>query len=304
MNKIAIAIHGGAEDKDPFVEEHAEEYKEGLIRAIEQGYQVLKKGGSAMDAVEAAVVSLEDNPLFNAGRGSALNARGEAEMDAAIMCGKTLRAGAVSMVCNVKNPISLARIIIDRTDHVFLSGYGALDLAKDENITLETDSYFITDYQFAAFQESRDLKHIQKLLQKKLHGTVGAVALDKKGNIASATSTGGTPNSLPGRIGDSCVIGSGCYANNKTCAVSGTGTGEHLIRATVASAVSFITELQNKSLQEACDEVIHQRLKFFKDAEVGVISVNTHGEIGIAFNTELMKRAWIGLDGKLEVHIK
>ncbi|KTD17693.1 isoaspartyl peptidase/L-asparaginase family protein [Legionella jordanis] len=302
MSKIAIAIHAGAENENSFVEENPQIHKQGLEAAVKRGYEVLRRGGSALKAVEEAVICLEDNPLFNAGRGSALNARGEVEMDAAIMCGKTAKAGAVSMARNVKNPITLARMVMNDSKHVFLSGYGALHFANMEDLVLEPESYFITEQQFKAFLESRDSQDLQQFLRKKYHGTVGAVALDKEGNLASATSTGGTPNCLPGRIGDSCVIGAGCYAHNPTCAVSATGEGEFLITGVVASAVSFIKELLNKNLQEACDEVIHKRNP--KTFEMGLISVSQEGHIGISFNTKLMKRAWIDVDGHLHVKIK
>lgn len=244
---------------------------------------------------------LEDNPLFNAGRGSALNCKGEVEMDASIMNGKNLKAGAVSMVRNVKNPVSLARIIMNKTKHVLLSGYGALEIAKNEGIHFETDSYFVTEYQQALFKKYSKHETVQQILEKKIYGTVGAVALDKRGNLAAATSTGGTSNCLPGRVGDSCVIGAGCYANNKTCAVSGTGEGEYLIREVVAHTISIMIEF-NMSLQDACDHVIHIRNKRYK-GHMGVISVNAKGEVGIAYNTKIMKRAWKSSDEDLQVKI-
>lgn len=301
MKKIAIAVHGGAGDLSPYLKKNIKENEEGLDEAVCAGYKILNHGGSALDAVEAAVKFLEDNPLFNAGRGSALNCKGEVEMDASIMNGKNLKAGAVSMVRSVKNPISLARIIMNKTKHVLLSGYGALELAKNENIYLETDSYFITEYQQEQFKKMSKHETVQQILEKKIYGTVGAVALDKKGNLAAATSTGGTSNCLPGRIGDSCIIGAGCYANNKTCAVSGTGEGEYLIRGVVAHTISMMIEY-NMSLQEACHHVIHTRNKQHK-GHIGVISVNPLGEIGISFNTKIMKRAWKSSDEELQIKI-
>lgn len=301
MKKIAIAIHGGAGHPTHYTMDHIKENEEGLACAAEKGYDILKKGGSSLDAVEEAVKVLEDNPHFNAGKGSCLNCRGEVEMDASIMDGKTLKAGAVSMVRYVKNPIVLARAVMHKTHHVFLSGYGALEIAQNENIYLEADSYFITEHQYAAFKEANNHENLQQILEKKILGTVGAVALDMKGNVAAATSTGGTSNCLPGRIGDSCVIGAGCYANNESCAVSGTGEGEYLITGVVAHTIALMVE-NKMPLQEACDHVLHLRNKKVKQ-DIGVISINRAGDIGIAFNTSAMKRAWIGLDKKLHVQI-
>lgn len=301
MKKIAIAVHGGAGDPSSFLQDHIKENEEGLAEATEAAYDILNKNGSALDAVEAAVKILEDNPFFNAGKGSALNCAGEVEMDASIMDGNTLMAGAVSMVRSVKNPIVLARIIMHKTRHVFLSGYGALALAQNEGIYLEPDSYFITEHQQEEFQRLSKHETVQEIMEKKIYGTVGAVALDKEGNIASATSTGGTSNCLPGRIGDSCIIGGGCYANNLTCAVSGTGEGEYLIRGVVAHTIAMMVEF-NMPLQEACEHVIHHRNGHHK-GHIGVISVNKKGNVGISFNTQAMKRAWKSTDEALQVKI-
>ncbi|WP_419418595.1 isoaspartyl peptidase/L-asparaginase family protein [Legionella sp. D16C41] len=298
--KIAFAVHGGASESSPFLKKNKKATEEDLAKACQKGYDILKQGGSALDAVEAAVKIMEDSHYFNAGRGSALNCAGEVEMDASIMDGKELKAGAVSMVREVKNPISLARLIMTKTKHVLLSGYGALDFAKKEGLTLKPYSYFVTTHQYEEYERLNSEETYEDLLTKKSTGTVGAVALDSQGNLAAATSTGGTSNSLPGRIGDSCVIGAGCYANNKTCAVSGTGEGEYLITGVIAHTISMLTEL-NLPLQEICEQVLHKRNK--NCGEIGVISINQQGDIGIAFNTEIMKRAWIDLNGKLHVKI-
>ncbi|TAL64467.1 MAG: isoaspartyl peptidase/L-asparaginase [Legionella sp.] len=302
MKKIAIVVHGGAGNLTPYLKKNIKEQEEGLAAAVLEAYQLLEKGGSALDAVEKAVKILEDHPLFNAGRGSALNCRGEVEMDASIMNGKNLQAGAVSMVRKVKNPISLARVIMNKTKHVFLSGYGALELAEEAGLILKPESYFITDYQQQQFEKYSQKETRQKIISKKIHGTVGAVALDKKGNLAAATSTGGTTNCLAGRIGDSCVIGAGCYADNKTCAVSGTGQGEYFIQGVVAHTIAMMCELKQMSLQEACNEVIHQRNKHHK-GHMGVIAVSPDGEIGISFNSKTMKRAWKSSNEELQVKI-
>ncbi|AEI50604.1 isoaspartyl peptidase/L-asparaginase family protein [Runella slithyformis] len=299
---IAMAVHGGAGPDSDFIKQHKAEHEEGLKKALTAGYGVLEKGGTALDAVEAAVCSLEDNEFFNAGRGSAINHKGEVEMDASIMDGKTKKAGAVSMVKNVKNPITLAKFIMNNTHHVLLSGNGALEFAKAEDIALETDAYFISSHQYDLFLEERDTQSIQELLKQRVHGTVGAVAVDTKGNVAAATSTGGTTNSLDGRIGDSCIIGAGCFADNATCAVSGTGDGEYLITGVVAHAISEALRYTQCSLQEACDLVIQEYHKATK-GNMGVISVNARGEIGISFNSQRMHRAWQSETHPLQVRI-
>lgn len=291
MKNISIAVHGGAGEDSEFIRSHQSGYKTGLEEAVNAGYKILKGGGSAADAVENAVRFLEDNPLFNSGRGSALNNMGEIEMDASIMDGRKMNAGAVSMVRNVKNPVTLARFIMENTSHVFLSGQGALEIAKEEDLELEVDSYFITDQQVEEFIKSRKQDDYNAIMRKRIHGTVGAVARDKAGNLAAATSTGGTPNCLNGRIGDSCVIGAGCYANNSSCAVSGTGDGEILISNVIAHSIAFYMELKNCSVQEACDYVIHQRNKN-AEGDIGVIAIDVKGNLGISFNSERMHRAW------------
>jgi L-asparaginase / beta-aspartyl-peptidase len=302
MNNIAMAIHGGASSSSAYLRKNLKEYEKGLNDAILSGYKILKRGGSSLDAVEVSVKHLEDNPLFNAGRGSALNCQGEVEMDASIMDGRSLKAGAVAMVRSVKNPVSLARNVMTKTKHVFLSGYGALDFAKTREICLEPDAYFITDYQYKEFLKTNKYDTLEKILEKKIHGTVGAVALDRKGNLAAATSTGGTTNCLPGRIGDSCIIGAGCYANNKSCAVSGTGSGEILITHVVAHNIAMLLKLKKYPLQKSCDYVI-SRAKHPKDQGIGVISVDPKGNVGISFNTQIMKRAWITPKGELFIKI-
>jgi beta-aspartyl-peptidase (threonine type) len=300
MHNFAIAIHGGAGEDSPFIKENYSGYEQGLKEAIEAGQAVLKNKGTAMDAVSAAVCTLENNPLFNAGRGSALNHEGKTEMDAAVMNGQDLKAGAVAMVTGVKNPVVLARAVMEKTSHVLLAGPGATEFARSIDMPLEEESYFITQHQLdelnSARQESED-----SLLQKPVRGTVGAVAMDMFGNVAAATSTGGTSNSLPGRIGDSCMIGAGCYASNNTCAVSGTGDGEFLIRGVTAHSIAMLMEARGCSVQQACDEVVHQRS--IPGGDIGVIAVTAAGEIGISFNSERMHRAWSNGDGDLTIKI-
>ena len=290
-NRIALAIHGGAGPDSDYIKENTSGYERGLREALEAGYRLLEQGGSAVDAVEAAVRQMEDNLLFNAGRGSAINIKGEVEMDASIMDGQNNKAGAVSMVRNVRHPVTLARLIMGHTHHVMLSGNGALEFARDKNIELETEGYFISPHQYNLYMEERDTRSMTELLKKRIHGTVGAVALDRDGNLAAATSTGGTTNCMAGRIGDSCIIGAGCYANNQTCAVSGTGDGEFLMTGVIAHAISSAIEYTGCSLQQACDHVIHEKNKE-TEGDIGVIGVNVAGEFGISFNSARMHRAW------------
>src|ERR1044071_4501315 len=271
MKKYTIVIHGGAgtivkEDMTPELEKA---YLEGLKDALHAGYGVLEQGGSAVNAVKAAVVSLEDNVLFNAGRGSVFTKKGLQEMDAAIMDGQNREAGAVAGVRSVRNPIELAAEVMLHSDHVFLSGKGANDFAIKQGIKLEPDEYFFSQFRYDQWKAMRDsdnysLDHthrdIDELMKNKKFGTVGAVACDSEGNIAAATSTGGMTNKKYGRIGDTPVIGSGTYANNKTCAISCTGHGEVFIRAVAAYDVSCLMEYKSMTSQQACEEVVLKKL--------------------------------------------
>jgi len=300
MKKIAIAVHGGACSDSDFHKAHRTDMERGMGRAAFIGYKILEEGGSAIDAVQAAVLTLEDDPLFNSGKGSALNHSGEVEMDATIMDGNGRKAGAVSMVKQIRNPIILARAVMDHTKHVLVSGYGAMELAKILGIRKEDPSYFKTRHQIEAFRKAIKRETTKTLLGKRIKGTVGSVAADRNGHLASATSTGGTVNCLPGRLGDSCIIGAGCYANDRTCAVAATGDGEYIITGTIAGAISERVKLLKVSLQEACDYIVHKENKHIH-GDLGVISVNSNGEFGIAFNSDLMHRAWIAEDGKLQI---
>lgn len=304
MAKIALLIHAGAGSLDHFLKNNIKLHEQGLKNALDIGYKELKNGKSAEDVVELAVKILEDNPLFNAGKGSALNSNGEVEMDGAIMNGKTLKAGACSAVKYVKNPVSLARIIMNNTKHVFLTAKGAMDFAKANNLIFESEEYFITEQQLHMLNESKQellKKTTTEQQSKKKHGTVGAVALDKNGDLCAATSTGGIDNSLPGRVGDSCIIGAGCYADNNTCALSATGIGENIIKGVMSHTISMCVE-NGMELQEACDYVVFKRNpQIFK--ELGVIGLNRRGEIAIAFNTPVMKRAYISSDNEAVIKI-
>ena len=295
MNKIALALHGGAGTlvKGMMTPEKEKSYKTALRLALSKGYESLKAGKSAVDAVEITVKALEDSPLFNAGKGSVFTAKETHEMDAAIMDGKNLEAGAVSLISGIKNPIQLARDVMEKSDHVFLASDGAIEFAKSLDYTLEPTSYFYDEFRHQQWLDIKDsdtfqLDHASKKDSK--FGTVGAVACDMEGNIAAATSTGGMTNKKFGRIGDSPVIGSGNYANNLTCAVSCTGSGEYFLRAVVAYDVSCLMEFKGLSLEEATNEVVHHRLPKI-GGDGGLIAVDRQGNISMPFNTEGMYRA-------------
>jgi len=297
MAKLAIAVHGGAGPDSEFIKKNVKGYDKGLKDALNAGYRVLEEGGTALDAVEAAVRSLEDNPLFNAGRGSALNERAEVEMDASIMNGKDRKCGAVSILKNVKNPISLARAIMEKTSHIYLADMGALEFAQKVGLEVMPEAYFITDHAYEQYvsalkESSNSMQEAGEYqVKRKTHGTVGAVAVDKDGNVAAATSTGGTENKVPGRVGDSALIGVGSYANNNTCAVSSTGDGEVLMRNVMAFHVSSLMQYKDMSLKKACQYLMHQELK---DAEgdMGIIAVDPKGNIAMEFNSERMHRGY------------
>lgn len=295
MKNIAIAIHGGAGTitRASLTPEQEKAYKAALQEAVEEGHRLLQEGKSALDAVELAVVLLEDNPLFNAGRGSVFTKEGKHEMDAAIMCGRTLEAGAVAGVQGVRNPIALSRAVMQHSDHVLLSGNGAEEFARNHSIPFAPESYFFNSFRYRQWSEVRDsdefmLDHTEQFDEK--FGTVGAVAVDKDGNVAAATSTGGMTNKRYRRIGDSPIIGAGTYANNHTCAISCTGHGEFFMRAVVAYDISCLIEYKGYSLQQACDEVVLHKLVQF-GGEGGLIAVNAAGEVALPFNSEGMYRA-------------
>ena len=300
MQKISLAIHGGAgtilkEDMTPELESA---YINGLQSALDAGYAVLEEGGSAVNAVKAAIVVLEDNLLFNAGRGSVFTKKGLQEMDAAIMDGKNLTAGSVAGVRNVRNPIELAHEVMLNSNHVFLSGKGANDFAIRQGIKLEPDEYFFSQFRYDQWKEIRDSdnysldhthKGVDELMKDKKFGTVGAAACDINGNIAGATSTGGMTNKKYGRIGDSPLIGAGTYANNNTCAISCTGHGEPFICAVAAYDVSCLMEYRGMGLQEAMNEVVNVKLVRM-EGEGGMIGVDGAGETAMIFNSAGMYR--------------
>lgn len=305
--KYSIAIHGGAGTliKGLMTPQKEEQYKTALEDALEGGFVVLEKGGNSIDAVEAAVKKLEDSPLFNAGKGSVFTNNGTHEMDAAIMDGKNLSAGAVSLITGIKNPVSLARDVMEKSNHVFLAGNGAMRFADSLGHRREAPEYFYDEFRYRQWQEIKDsdffqLDHSDKKDSK--FGTVGAVACDSKGNIAAATSTGGMTNKRWGRVGDSPIIGAGNYANNKTCAVSCTGSGEFFIRGVVAYDVSCLMEYKGMALEEAASEVINKRILEI-GGDGGLIAVDSKGNIAMPFNTEGMYRAFKTSEGNKKVLI-
>jgi beta-aspartyl-peptidase (threonine type) len=293
MKNISIAIHGGAGTilKSSMTPEKELAYSQALQLALDTGYEALESGKTATDAVEIAVCALEDSPLFNAGKGSVFTAEGTHEMDASIMEGSTLAAGAVSSITGVKNPVHLARLVMEQSDHVFLSGAGAEKFGRNLQCEFQDPAYFFDAFRYEQWQEIKGTDTIQLDHSDKEHkfGTVGAVALDAEGNLAAATSTGGMTNKMYGRIGDSPMIGAGNYANNATCAVSCTGSGEYFIRGVVAYDVSCLMEYKGLSLQEACQLVIHTRLPKI-GGDGGLIAVDGQGNVVLEFNTEGMYR--------------
>lgn len=290
---IRLAIHGGAGTilRSSMTAELQKQYEQGLHDALQAGYSVLQGGGSAVDAVQAAVVSLEDFPMFNAGRGSVFNNAGGHEMDASIMDGKNIVAGAVSGIRNVKNPVLLARTIMDKSEHVLLCGQGAEQFAKQQGLQFEDDTYFYVQHRYEQWQQALKEDSISLDHNDKKFGTVGAVALDENGNLAAATSTGGMTNKKFGRMGDSPIIGAGTYANNNTCAISCTGHGELFIRAVVAYDISCLMEYKGLSLREACDVVVHDKLVKIQ-GEGGLVALDKHGNIELPFNSEGMYRGY------------
>ena len=307
MNRTAIAIHGGAGAASHFIKKYEQDYKNSLSTIVRAGRKMLEDGCTAIEAVAGTARLLEDNPLFNAGKGAALNARGQVSMDAAIMNGATLKAGAVAGQDQIKNPVALAQAVMEHTPHVLMNGDGLNILRKFKGWDIVSKSYFMTAHQI---QEYLDLKKdsranndnsVPHLNARERHGTVGCVALDCYGDLAAATSTGGASYCIPGRISDSCIIGAGCYANNKTCAVSVTGDGEYLMTRLAAHTVSMAMELADMPLQQACEYAIAKYPS--DDCDAGIISVNRNGDIGICYNSERMHRAWIGSDGQLNCHI-
>lgn len=293
MKKFAIAIHGGAETIKPseIDKKKEEEYRSGLAEALKAGYDVLEKGGSALDAVEAAVNSLERNPVFNAARGASLTQRGETEFDAAIMDGNTLRVGAVGAVRYVQHPISLAKVVLQKCDHCLLVGTGAEEFALANNLPLKAPEYFVTPEKKEAWLDKQQERTVKKRQPGSMSDTVGAVALDMNGNLAAATSTGGLTDQLKGRVGDSPIIGGGTFANNEACAVSCTGEGEAIMRGVLAHEVYAMMKYAGNSLQAATGKAIELHADKLQ-GDRGILSMDNTGKVAFGFNTGFMKRGY------------
>ncbi len=301
---IAIVIHGGAGTilKSEMTAEKEADIRAKLEQSIKAGHQVLQDGGSSLDAVTTAIRILEDSPLFNAGKGAVFNAIGQNELDASIMDGETLNAGAVAGVKTIKNPIDLARTVMTHSPHVLLVGDGAEEFAKNQGIEQVDPRYFHTERRLRQLQKIQAKEKLRAEYRDSWFSTVGAVALDKAGNLAAGTSTGGTANKRWGRVGDSPIIGAGTYANNQSCGVSATGHGEYFIRAVVAYSICARMQFENLSLQQAAARVVKQELVEMGGSG-GVIALDKDGEVAMVFNTPGMYRAAIGRDGTLQIKI-
>lgn len=313
--KFAIVIHGGAgtilkKNMSPEIEA---QYKAKLEEAVKVGYEVLKNGGSSIEAVEKTINIMEDSPLFNAGKGAVFTNQGKNELDASIMDGKTLKAGAVAGVTNVKNPISLARVVMEKSEHVLLAREGAEFFAKEHGLEIVNPAYFYTENRYQSLLKAQEKERIEldhsggtsfydPFIKDNKFGTVGCVALDKKGNLAAGTSTGGMTNKKWGRIGDTPIIGAGTYANNNTCGVSSTGWGEFFIRNVVAYDISALMEYKGLSLENAAKEVIQKKLTKL-GGDGGIVAMDKNGKITMEFNTTGMYRASINTKGELMIGI-
>ena len=300
---ISIAIHGGAGviTRSSMSPEDEAAYRADLARALDAGYEVLQSGGSSLDAVTAAVRILEDSPLFNAGRGAVFNHEGVNELDASIMDGRTLRAGAVAGVRHIRNPIDLARLVMERSPHVLLSGEGAEEFALEHGVELVPRNYFHTERRWQQLEQARSGDKYSAA-EIGYFGTVGAVALDREGNLAAATSTGGMTNKRWGRVGDSPIIGAGNYADNNSCAVSATGSGEHFIRTVLAHEISALMKYRGLGLEDASRQAVHGTLQAV-GGEGGVIAIDRAGNIAIQFNSEGMFRGARDSKGRREIAI-
>ena len=311
QKKFGLVIHGGAGtiERSNLTPAREREYRAGLERALTAGYEILKRGGSSLDATEAAVRVLEDDPHFNAGKGAVFTNAGTNELDAAIMDGKTLKAGAVANLRHIQNPISLARMVMEKSPHVLMTGEGAEIFAQENGVPILPDQkYFFTQERWDALQRMKAAEKSGGAGGKKFfisdqdrHGTVGAVALDQNGNLAASTSTGGTTNKKAGRVGDSPIIGSGTYANNQTAAISCTGDGEYFIRAVVAHEISALMEHRGMPLRDAAQTALDRAKQL--GGTGGLIAIDQNGEMALPFNTNGMYRGYVDAQGKFVVEI-
>jgi beta-aspartyl-peptidase (threonine type) len=320
--RFKLVVHGGAGTilKANMTPEREAAYRAALTQALQTGHGVLKNGGSSLDAIEATIKVLEDSPLFNAGKGAVFTSEGTNELDASIMDGATLKAGAVAGVKRIKNPISLARLVMEKSPHVMMVGEGAEIFARQNGVEWVDPKYFYTEERWKQLEDAKkkekqqndpatkpdsgkpDRKTGSLISDDKKFGTVGAVALDKNGNLAAGTSTGGMTNKKFGRVGDAPIIGAGTYANNRTCAVSATGHGEFFIRSVVAHDISALMEYRGMSLKEAADMVVMNKLVKL-GGEGGIIAIDKDGNVAMPFNSAGMYRGYIDADGKVVVEI-
>lgn len=305
-----LVMHGGAGTitRTSMTPEVERQYRETLEQALRAGHAVLMKGGPSLDAVETSIRILEDSPLFNAGKGAVFTHEGKNELDAAIMNGKNKMAGSVAGVTIVRNPISAARAVMEKSKHVMMAGKGAELFATQAGLEIVDPSYFWTERRWKSLQnelmkEQGKPQAYLDIPDEKKFGTVGAVAVDKNGDLAAGTSTGGTTNKRYGRIGDAPIIGAGTYAENESVAVSCTGAGEFFIRWTVASDIAALVKYRGLSVKDAGNEVIHKKLAPVKGAEGGAIILDAKGNFAMPFNSEGMYRGWIGPDGVAHVLI-
>ena len=309
--RFMLVVHGGAgtirrADMTPQMDSM---YRASMTAAIRAGYDVLNRGGSSLDAVVATVRTMEDDSLFNAGKGAVFTSAGTNELDAAVMDGRTLGAGAVAGLRHIRNPIELARLVMEKSPHVMMIGAGAEEFARSQGVPMVDTSYFYTKRRWDALQKAKAAEAANPggglaalRPDEGKYGTVGAVALDANGDIAAATTTGGTTNKRWGRVGDVPIIGAGTYANNESCAVSATGTGEFFIRNIVASDICARLRYGGRTLAQAADEVVHQVL-VRQNGDGGVIAIDRQGNVAMPFNTEGMYRGWVGPDGRIVVKI-
>jgi beta-aspartyl-peptidase (threonine type) len=308
--KIGLVIHGGAGTIAPskMTLEIERDLRSGLQRSLEAGYGILENDGSSLDAVVAAVRVMEDDPRFNAGRGAVFTSAGTNEMDAAIMDGKTLKAGSAGALTHVRNPITLARAVMDRSPHVMFVGEGAEAFARQTGIELVDEKYFYTEERWNALQNVQKAAGEYRAAGKEFavsdhdrHGTIGAVALDQAGNLAAATSTGGNTNKRPGRLGDTPIIGAGTYANDRTCAMSGTGDGEYFMRLVAGHEISALMEHRGLPLAQAAQKVLDQITEL--GGAAGLIAIDRNGNVALPFNTTGMYRGYVDAKGNAVVGI-
>lgn len=300
---IALVIHGGAGTmpRAEMTAERAAQYREGLGTALDAGYAVLDKGGTALDAVSTVVRLLEDNPLFNAGKGAVLTHDGYAELDASIMEGRGLRAGAVTGLRHIQHPVDLARAVMEKSPHVMLSGAGAEEFALSQGFAMLPNNWFVTPARRTQLEQELQGR-VARAYDPPALGTVGAVALDRNGDLAAATSTGGLTNKRYGRIGDSPIIGAGTYANNSSCAVSATGSGEYFIRSVVAHDICALVQYRGWPLVKAAQEVVQRKLVAM-GGEGGIIALDPAGNVAMEFNSEGMFRGVRTANGRREIAI-